>query len=255
LIAAYLVILVGAAIYWLDDVFGLAPTLRLVLQFLSGAAVCYVLLGKMGIVELMLACGAAGILNVCLTNTVNFTDGADLNLATAMILTFATVLLVGADAMFMRSGVSIMLAFVAAFALFNFRPRSLYFGDAGCFVFATFMTAMAVRYLNGGTANSAAYAALPMALPVCDALYVVRLRIRAGDTDLRSRNFLHLYQKLQARGPGFGYLLPQFGSLAVVATLAAVLQTAGLPVLWAVIAAGALGAPVFYALVRHYYVR
>jgi UDP-N-acetylmuramyl pentapeptide phosphotransferase/UDP-N-acetylglucosamine-1-phosphate transferase len=201
-----------------------------------------------GLPALLAGCLAAGVLNVLLTQAVNFSDGADLNVATVMVLTVGTILLIGPDAEFMRASAVIILAFVLPFALLNGRPRTIYFGDAGCFVFASFLTIMTVCYFRIG-ADTAAFAAVPLALPVYDACYVVVWRVRNNE-DILTRNFLHLYQKLQIRYRNLSYLLPQPLNIALVAAGALILRGLGLPALFAVILAMLLLTPLFHAVYR-----
>jgi UDP-N-acetylmuramyl pentapeptide phosphotransferase/UDP-N-acetylglucosamine-1-phosphate transferase len=250
LIWSYVLVAVVAAIYWCDDLLGLARRFRVLIQFTSGFALCYLLLAgtKLDAAALVGCCAAAGFLNVTLTNVVNFSDGADLNVATVMLLTVGTILLIGPDAAFMRPSAIIIVAFVAPFALLNSRPRTIYFGDAGCFVFASFMTIMTVYYFRN-SAGSAAYAAIPLALPVYDAVYVVVWRIRHKE-DVLSRNYLHLYQKLQNKYRNFLYLLPQLLNVILLVVGALILQSLGLPALYAVIISMLLATPVFYTIYR-----
>jgi UDP-N-acetylmuramyl pentapeptide phosphotransferase/UDP-N-acetylglucosamine-1-phosphate transferase len=250
LIWSYTLVAIAAAIYWCDDVLGLARRHRVLIQFISGFGVCYLLLAgtKLDLPLLTGCCAAAGLLNVVLTNVVNFSDGADLNVATVMLLTVGTILLIGSDAMFMLASAIIILAFVLPFALLNCRPTTIYFGDSGCFVFASFMTVMTVTYFRNGP-NAAAFAAIPLALPVYDACYVVAWRIRHKE-DVLSRNYLHLYQKLQIKYRNFLYLLPQPLNIVLVAAGALVLQSLGLSALVAVIISMLLATPVFYAVYR-----
>ena len=250
LVWSYALIAAAAVIYWCDDVLGLSRKYRVVIQFASGFAVCWLLLAGVGPgAPALIGCSlAAGLLNVVLTNAVNFSDGADLNVATVMVLTATVILLIGPDAAFMRPSAIVILAFVLPFALLNSRPRTIYFGDAGCFVFAGFLTIMTVCYFRNG-ADKAAFAAIPLALPVYDACYVVVWRIRNKE-DILSRNYLHLYQKLQIKYRNFGYLLPQPLNIAVVVVVALMLQALGLKALLAVTLAMLLATPVFYALYR-----
>jgi UDP-N-acetylmuramyl pentapeptide phosphotransferase/UDP-N-acetylglucosamine-1-phosphate transferase len=253
LVGAYMVILVAAALYWIDDASGLTAKTRFSLQFISGVAIAYILAGNTGSAKLATVCLAAGILNIILTNVINFADGADLNLVATMMLTTAGAILVGSDAGFMRTSVLIVLAVVLSFALLNFRPKMLYFGDSGCFVFASFLTAMTVLYFRED-GNTAAYVAIPIALPAYDALYVFVMRIRNRE-DLLTRNYLHLYQKLQSNYSDFFYLVPQFVNAVLVTSLALILQRAGLSPLLAVSLAGVAGTPILYAVARHRFIR
>jgi UDP-N-acetylmuramyl pentapeptide phosphotransferase/UDP-N-acetylglucosamine-1-phosphate transferase len=250
LIGSYALVTLAAVIYWCDDILGLSRRHRVVIQLVSGIALGYLLLAgvKLATPALIGGCLAAGLLNVVLTQAVNFSDGADLNVSAVMLLTVATILLIGQDAAFMRASAVIILAFVLPFALLNGRPRTIYFGDAGCFVFASFLTIMTVHYFRDG-AGTAAYAAIPLALPVYDAVYVVVWRIRNHE-DVLSRNWLHLYQKLQIKHRNFSYLLPQPLNIVLLAAVALTLEKLGLQALSAVVIAIFTVTPVFYAIYR-----
>lgn len=70
-----------------------------------------------------------------------------------------------------------------------------------------------------------------------------------------SRNYLHLYQKLQIKYRNFLYLLPQPLNVVLVAAGALILQVLGLPALYAVIFSILLVTPVFYAVYRRMFLR
>jgi hypothetical protein len=78
---------------------------------------------------------------------------------------------------------------------------------------------------------------------------VVVWRIRNKE-DVLSRNFLHLYQKLQIKYQNFGYLLPQPLNIVLAAAGALILQSLGLPALFAVAVSMLVATPVFYAVYR-----
>ncbi len=250
LIWSYALLAIAALIYWCDDVLGLSRKHRVSIQFASGFAVCWLLLAGAGLgAPALIGCGAiAGLLNVLLTNAINFSDGADLNVATVIILTAGTILLIGPDAAFMKPSAIVILAFVLPFALLNSRPRTIYFGDAGCFVFACFLTIMTVCYFRNG-ADAAAFAAIPLALPVYDPLYVVGWRI-LNKEDILSRNYLHLYQKLQIKYRNFSYLLPQPLNIVLVLAGTLILQGLGLTALHAVTLSMLAITPAFHAIYR-----
>jgi UDP-N-acetylmuramyl pentapeptide phosphotransferase/UDP-N-acetylglucosamine-1-phosphate transferase len=244
------VIAAATGLYWLDDMSGLSASFRIAIQFLSGVVLCAVMLARAVDLPLLLgACMAAGLLNVVLTNVINFCDGADLNIAMLPFLTAVMMLSLGPDDAF-RPLAMVTLCFVLGFAVVNSKPKALYFGDSGCFALACLLTAMAVWYTRARE-DGQMYAAIPVALPLFDAFYVFVLRVRRGE-DLLSRNYWHLYQRLQAKLRNFGYLLPQPLNSALVAGAAILLQQWSFSRALSVLIAMGAVTPVFYLLYRRY---
>ncbi|MDZ4390686.1 MAG: hypothetical protein U0974_13250 [Gemmatimonadales bacterium] len=244
-------VLAAGAVYWIDDFRELSARLRMIVSFVTGAATCVVLMSHSAppLVSVIGFAVLAGGLNVVLTNIVNFYDGADLNLATLIALTAGMILLVAPTPGFMTHSAVACLAFITPFALMNSRPRTLYLGDAGSFVFASFVTMMALIYFRGdGELNASA--AIPLALPALDTFYVFCVRIIKGH-DLLTRNYLHLYQKLNHRYRGFGYLVPQIVNVGLVYVAVAALRASGISDSWAsILAMAGVTIPVYFACRR-----
>lgn len=250
IVAAFAILGVAAAIYWFDDLMELRAVLRLALSFATGVSICAVLLASREGPPLWLlvcACAAFGGLNVVLTNIVNFYDGADLNLATFIILTAGIALLFMPAPDVITSSAIACLAFIVPFSFMNSQPRTIYLGDAGSFAFASFLTMVAVLYFTRG--DLPPQIAIPIALPALDTFYVLCVRI-IEKHDLMTRNYLHLYQKLNQAYKGFGYLLPQVVNAGLALACAVALQRCGLSTLVAVLTAMALVTVPFYFACR-----
>ena len=250
-LAATVVVAVATAVYWLDDAKGLGVRLRLGMQFVVGAVIAGLLLWpplQAHLPVLVGACVLGGVTNVVLTNVVNFYDGADLNLALLMGLTAVCMMVFGGGDPIFWSVSVLALAFVLPFAAVNRIPRSLYLGDSGAFAFASLLTIIAASYLErDGGMNPLVFA--PMALPLLDTAFVFLLRI-ARKEDLLSRNWHHLYQRLQIERRGFLYLIPQPVNLVLLVVAALTLERLGLHIVWATAIAIATVTPVFYFGVR-----
>ena len=78
--------------------------------------------------------------------------------------------------------------------------------------------------------------AIPVALPAFDVFFVLLIRIREKH-DLLTRNYLHLYQRLNRRYAGFGYLLPQIINALLCLVFATAFHAAGLQKMFSVILA------------------
>jgi UDP-N-acetylmuramyl pentapeptide phosphotransferase/UDP-N-acetylglucosamine-1-phosphate transferase len=233
------IITVTGAIYWFDDLLELSARLRMAVCFLTGAAICGLLIYESGLPLWAVAasCLAAGSVNVVLTNI------ALIALVAGGILLFAT----GPGLMVVTAVAC--LAFIAPFALMNSRPKTLYLGDAGSFVFASVVTMMVVVYFRGGS-ELIALVAIPLALPGVDTFFVLCIRLREKH-DLLTRNYLHLYQRLNREYRGFFYLAPQAINSILVLGVALVLNRLGFG-LFAATAIAMVGvtAPFYFACRR-----
>ncbi len=239
----------GALIYWFDDAMEMSARVRLALAALVGGIIGAVQFVGDGFdpVSLGLLIGAAAFVNVALVNSINMQDGADLNLALLLALTGAALAVFGEDREWVVAGLT-CLAFAVGFGVINFRPRSLYFGDSGCFALATLFTVMGAAFLGGaGSQPPPPEAAIPLALPMVDMAFVTahRISIRQRFT---VRHYFHLYQRLQTCRPGFAYLAPQIVAAVLALGLAFALQAVGVDRLWAVVVGmGVSGLLTFWA--------
>ena len=252
---AYGVIAAASAIYWFDDAIELSPKSRIVISFITGAAVAWVLLsGAFQTLPLLIGlCLAAGVVNVGLTNVVNFYDGNDLNIATLIGLLAVTTLAFSVQDSFMQVTALVTLAVVIPFAILNIRPKTIYFGDAGCFAVASLLTAMVAVYIRNSNDFLPA-AAIPMALPTLDVFFVLGIRI-VEKHDLLTRNYLHLYQKLNQRYRGFGYLAPQPVNVVLGLGAYLALRAAGCGAFVSTLLAAVVVTPIVYFGARRLFLR
>lgn len=243
-------ILIATVVYWIDDLKGLSARLRLVISFVTGCAVTALVLSGTGWPPALVVgtALAGGVACVALTQVTNFYDGADLNLATTVALLCGATVLASPGGEYAAAGATGLLAALIPFAVLNARPQTLYLGDAGSFAVATFAVLCAAAWLGGIEGLDPAFA-LPLALPVLDTFFVFCIRI-AERHDLLTRNYLHLYQRLQRTRPGFAYLLPQVAVLPPTVATTFTLRGLGLDDLTSVVAAAALIVVPAYFLMR-----
>ncbi len=229
LMASMVVIVVAAAGYWFDDIIELSVQLRILISFTVGVAIVSSFVNWSGAHSLLFIfgiCLAAGFVNVVFTSVVNFYDGADLNLALLIVLT-ACFVLVFLPANFELWPITFAcLAFIVPFAVMNSRPKTIYFGDSGCFVFASLLTVMTISFLKDFR-SVPLEGSIPLALPAFDVFFVLLIRIREKH-NLLTRNYLHLYQRMSRRYRGFGYLIPQIINALLCLIFARMFQSAGL---------------------------
>lgn len=243
---------VGAIIYWWDDFAGLSAKFRMTVAAAIGAGIAVALLQSHGGHETigdMVKWGLTGALvAVFLVNMVNFYDGADLNLATYIALTAVTALFFAPAASLYIDLALACLVFIVPFMAFNAFPRTLYLGDAGSFAFAGLLTTFGLLFLWSPT-EFPIELAIPSALPAFDAVFVFVVRLRERH-DLLSRNYLHLYQRLEAEYPRPFYLVPQIGNLLACLLASRSLQSVGIDRLTSVLVATAVVTIPFYFLWR-----
>jgi len=237
-VASMIVIAVAAVAYWFDDIIELSAKLRILISVIVGVAIVCAFVnwsGEHSLLLIFISCFAAGFVNVVFTNIVNFYDGADLNLATFIVLTasFALVFLPEHSEWWPIAVAT--LAFIIPFSVMNSRPKTIYLGDSGSFVFASLQTAMAVSFFKD-LGSIPIEVAIPLALPAFDVFFVLLIRIREKH-DLLTRNYLHLYQRLNRCYAGFGYLLPQIVNALLCLVLATAFHAAGLQKMFSVILA------------------
>jgi UDP-N-acetylmuramyl pentapeptide phosphotransferase/UDP-N-acetylglucosamine-1-phosphate transferase len=252
--AALIVITFASIAYWFDDVIELSARLRILISFMAGVAIAIAFVFWNGAYSLLLTLGiclVVGFINVSFTNIVNFYDGADLNLATFIVLTAGLVLMFAPAQSDWIPIALACLAFVIPFAVMNSRPKTIYLGDSGSFVFASLLTLMAVSFFKD-MQSVPPEVAIPAALPAFDVFFVLLIRIREKH-DLLTRNYLHLYQRLNRRYKGFGYLLPQFMNTFLCLAFAIALQAVGLERSLSIVVSMALVTIPFYFICRGFF--
>lgn len=217
---------VGSLIYWIDDAREMSARARVAIAAATGLAIgaVYFLPAGMPLIALLPLLGLAAFIHLALVNTYNMQDGADLNLATFILMTGVFLLIYGGGSRDWVSLGAACLIFTAPFAVLNSRPRTIYFGDSGSFAFAALFTIMGAAFLTGGAPPPEA--AIPAGLPLVDMAFVTahRIRIRQKFT---VRHYFHLYQRLQSCQPGFAYLVPQVVSVVLALAMATGLQAIG----------------------------
>ena len=136
----------------------------------------------------------SGLLNIFLTNVINFYDGLDLNLSTLILIFVFICILFLSDNKELYSSAIILMGFILGFSIYNYKPNFLYFGDSGCFVLASLIT----YYIIGSLAQLSfdfIYLLMVFSLPILDVSYVLALRVILKE-NLLSRNYLHLYHRV-----------------------------------------------------------
>ena len=142
-----------------------------------------------------------------IVNVLNFYDGSDLNLCTIIFCCGLILLISNNYAMeYSRSLGAVLISFAIGFGILNSRPNIIYLGDSGSFSIAAIIIFISISSLKESNYLPIEFIAL-LALPIFDVLYVIFLRI-SNKHNLLTRNYLHLYQRIQIKYKYFYYLIP-----------------------------------------------
>jgi UDP-N-acetylmuramyl pentapeptide phosphotransferase/UDP-N-acetylglucosamine-1-phosphate transferase len=203
-------ILFFSLIYWYDDIKYLSSNFRFFLQFISGFTIATVLLLHYGYIlnfYFLSIIIISGLINIFFSNVVNFYDGLDLNISTFSIILGITFIFLLDDKVIQNYYGIIIIGFIVGFSYFNIKPNNIFFGDSGCFILACLINFIIVKsFLISNI--TIVFLLIPLSLPIIDVLYVLVLRIYINES-LLSRNYHHLYHKLESKYQKKYYLIPQ----------------------------------------------
>lgn len=198
-------------VYWFDDLLEMKPALRLglmVMLLLVLLPNTPLVLEHLSILALLGSVIAWMIISLILVNTINFYDGADLNLSTLIFLFSASnIYFLPSDSPLVFL-FSCWLSIVLGFSLRNIVPNTIYFGDSGCYSFAATILLLFAAMITQGVPIEPLTLS-PLFLPLFDVFFVLFIRVIKRE-HLLSRNYYHLYQRIQQSNRiRFLYLLPQ----------------------------------------------
>lgn len=196
-------------IYWYDDYKNLPIIIRINLQFLSGF-LCFYLFHPYSLETeyLIILSAIFGIWSIILANTINFYDGADLNvsLLSLIFLIFFTILYPLNEILY--SSNYFLIIFLIVFCYFNISHNNYFFGDSGCFAIFNYFNLLILLTFD----LSFEYIILLMSilyLPLIDIFFVILKRLYLGEK-ITTRNNYHLYQQIQLKFGAYYYLIPLF---------------------------------------------
>jgi UDP-GlcNAc:undecaprenyl-phosphate GlcNAc-1-phosphate transferase len=187
LAGAALIALLGAV----DDIWGLAPWVKLLGQFAcatvpvaAGLTIDHVTLPFAGVGDLGAAQYPLSLLwFVALVNMINFSDGMD-GLAAGVTAIGATTFAIIAASLD-RADPAILAASLAgacaAFLVFNFHPARVFMGDSGSMLLGFVLAGVAISGVMKTTAAVALVVPLiVLAIPILDTSFVILKRIKHG---------------------------------------------------------------------------
>ena len=243
------IILIGGLLYLIDDLKGLSPAIRLFISSISGI----ILLNQNNLYEYnsfnIALLYIFSVLILCLlTNVLNFYDGADLNLTTTIFL-FGCCLLKYKFLLFYSS---VLIGYTIGFGLLNKKSNSIYLGDSGSYVFASiiFLIFTSSFFESNFIPLASIY---PLIFPIIDVLFVLVIRIKKKH-NLLSRNYLHIYQRININYKSFLYLLPQFIHLILALYIDFILNSFGVVnKLQITLFVSTIYSPLFYFFTRKFF--
>lgn len=157
---------------------------------------------------------------VLVMNAVNWADGVDGLLGGVALVAFSAIFLVSLRPDVNQPAVAVLAAILVGlslgFLLFNVPPARIIAGTAGAF-FIGFMIAALSLFAGAKIAT----ALLVLSVPVLDALFVVRGRIRDGVSPFRGGDARHLHDKLRETGWSDRRIAFSYAAVSAVAAIAA----------------------------------
>ena len=196
------ILLIFSLVYFFDDLIKINFKIRIFLQILAGVIIF--LITKENINNDFLFLVVPLFFLIC--NLFNFQDGEDLNIFIILFLIFFSVYIYS-DKELSKAVSKLILIYLLSFAFFNRKPNTLFFGDSGCYV-ATIVLFLLVLYnLANETLIKSVIAIL--LFPLFDVGLVIVYRILKKE-NLLTRNYYHIYQKLNIKLKGFLYIVPNF---------------------------------------------
>lgn len=178
------------------------------------------------------------VFTILVVNAVNWADGVDGLLGGVAAVAFVTVALVSLRPEVNQPAVAILSAILAglslSFLLFNFPKAAIMAGTAGSY-FVGFSIAALSLFAGAKIATTL----LVLAVPVLDAAYVIRERVRAGASPFKGGDGRHLHDRLRMLGWSDRAIALSYAAVSAVAAFAAVsFQAAGKFFFLAALAAG-----------------
>ena len=255
--SSIIIIFINSLIYFFDDIINLNPFIRTILQIFTGLSLLFIFSDKiLGIYSfnlIILICFSVIALTCLLANVLNFYDGADLNLC--LIILLSGLILLFSDNYLDENTKylgSVLVSFSIGFSLLNYIPKNLYLGDCGSFAMASLLIYIFLINILEFKYFPKEFFCL-LALPVFDVLYVLLIRITKKH-NLLTRNYLHLYQRLQIKFGNFYYLIPTILNFSLSLFVFDIVQKIYNNYLLSIFSISFIITPIVYLSIRSIYV-
>lgn len=216
-----------ALLGFLDDVRGLSPLSRFIVQMASAfvavgwVAMSYPLPASPFVLPALIVILAGGVFAVWMVNLYNFMDGIDGLAGTEAVV--GGLFLAGVFAWFGEPAFAVANLFVASasagFLVFNRPPARIFLGDAGSFFLGGFFGLQAVG-APWTTAVPFIVLVLPFANFLLDTTYTLFRRVARGEKWYQSHR-THVYQRLTDIGLSHGAVTLREALVVIVSCVAA----------------------------------
>ena len=243
-------------IYWIDDLLGLPALIRFLLQFFLGVFIsCYTLSYSYDLnsTYLIIAIIFIGLLFIFFINVINFYDGLDLNISMLIFISLLLAYYYNEDVVILDKLIIYCIGITIGFSILNLFPKTLYFGDSGCFIFTGILMYIIINNLLMEN-----YLILivftSLMLPSIDLIYVNILRIYLKE-DLFSRNYYYLYQITQKKFKNYVYLILQPFNLFLIFSIGFIFEKLGISYYNSIILASLLSSISFYFFCRFFLIK
>ncbi len=253
-ISNVLIIFLAGLIYLIDDLKGLHHWIRISIAFIFGALLFLIEVQNVSYSNVIIICLVIlfGVISVGLTNMMNFYDGADLNIASIILLAGIILSLYpGVDGVTFKNIGIVFCSFSIGFGIFNRKPNSLYLGDAGSFVMALFFLYFLISFIVSN--NVPVELITVLALPLFDVFYVMLIRLYYKH-DMLSRNYLHLYQRINIIYGSFFHIAPQLINVLAIISLSRLINVFLMDTTYSLLIAGFIFTPIFYLICRYLFI-
>jgi hypothetical protein len=139
-----------------------------------------------------------------LINTLNFHDGADLNISTLLFLIFFVIFYFTRN-LIIKNITELILLYLLIFKIFNVKKNNLYFGDVGCFISSVLIFLFVINDIKNLLMIKAILSVI--LFPVIEVFLITFYRIYKKE-NLLSRNYYYLYQTIARKTKWKMYLMP-----------------------------------------------
>jgi UDP-N-acetylmuramyl pentapeptide phosphotransferase/UDP-N-acetylglucosamine-1-phosphate transferase len=187
-------------VYLFDDLIGLKALWKLLIQIITPIVIYFSFSFEFNFIYFVIFI----LTFIILSNTLNFQDGEDLNVAVLLVLIF-TIFYFFSLNLIIKKNAELILIFLFVFIFFNRKKNTLYLGDIGCFISSILIFLFIISDIrNLGMIKII----LPIILfPFAEIFYVTLYRIYKKE-NLFSRNYYYIYQILAKKNKTKIYLFP-----------------------------------------------
>ncbi len=247
----FLLVIILSLIYWIDDLLHIPSIIRLCIQFIMGVFLFIIIFDISFFVEpffYYLSAFFLGILSIFLTNTINFYDGADLNISIFGLINLLLLLFIFNSYTEFLPIIISSIIFILCFSFFNYKPKNIFFGDAGSFFLSTLIIFfICIGVIEGN--YEMLYILIGLSLPIFDVIYVIILRIYLRES-LNTRHFYQIYQLVQSKFKNKSYILIQPINSVLILFCLLIFSSYGLNVFLSTFFSSILVTILFYCFVR-----